>query len=85
VFSIYQIGITVMAHSNLTLDSRFSFSKTPSALSLRFGRRELFVCRDTYVRRYWVNPVVEFNAGFEPGHLEVVLFRRWLVLFSKAR
>jgi hypothetical protein len=82
---INQIGITVMAHSNLTADSRFSLEKSPSSFSVRLGRREIFVCRDTYVRRYRVNPIAEFNAGIQPGHLEIVLFRRWLVVLSKAR
>jgi hypothetical protein len=74
-----------MAHSNLTVNNRFSMEKRPSSFSLRLGRREIFVCRDTYVRRYRVNPVAEFNAGLQPGHLEIVLFRRWLVMLSKAR
>jgi hypothetical protein len=74
-----------MAHSNLTVNNRFSMEKHPASFSLRLGRREIFVCRDTYVRRYRVNPVAEFNAGLQPGHLEIVLFRRWLVMLSKAR
>lgn len=74
-----------MAHSNLTAGSRFSLEKkSPSSFSLRLGRREIFVCRDTYVRRYRVNRFAEFNAGLQPGHLEIVLFRRWLVMLSKA-
>lgn len=74
-----------MAHSHLTADSRFSLEKNPSSFGVRLGRREIFVCRDTYVRRYRVNPIAEFNAGLQPGHLEIVLFRRWLVMLSKAR
>jgi len=33
---------------------------------------------------YRVNRFAEFNAGLQPGHLEIVLFRRWLVMLSKA-
>ncbi len=74
-----------MAHSHLAVDNRCSLEKTPSSFSVRFGRREIFVCRDTYIRRYRVNKIAEFNAGIQPGHLEIVLFRRWLVVLSKAR
>jgi hypothetical protein len=75
-----------MTHLDLTSDARFSLqSATPSSFSLRFGRREMFVCRDSYVRRYRVNPVIECSAGIEPGHLEILLLRRWLVVLSKAR
>ncbi|EJL81176.1 hypothetical protein PMI16_04782 [Herbaspirillum sp. CF444] len=75
-----------MTHLDLTSGARFGLeSSTPSSFSLRFGRREMFVCRDSYVRRYRVNPVIECSAGIEPGHLEVLLFRRWLVVLSKAR
>ncbi len=75
-----------MTHLDLASGARFGLqSVTPSSFSLRFGRREMFVCRDSYVRRYRVNPVIECSAGIQPGHLEVLLFRRWLVVLSKAR
>jgi hypothetical protein len=75
-----------MTHLDLTSGARFGLqSVTPSSFSLRFGRREMFVCRDSYVRRYRVNPVIECSAGIEPGHLEILLLRRWLVVLSKAR
>ncbi|MBV8622302.1 MAG: hypothetical protein JO174_02320 [Herbaspirillum sp.] len=75
-----------MTHFDLASDARFAVaSSSPSSLSIRLGRREIFICRDTYVRRYRVNPVIECSAGIEPGHLEVLLLRRWLVVLSKAR
>ncbi len=75
-----------MTHFDLASDARFAVaSSSPSSLSIRLGRREIFICRDTYVRRYRVNPVIECSAGIEPGHLEVLMFRRWLVVLSKAR
>jgi len=75
-----------MTHFDLASDARFAVaSSSPSSLSLRPGRREIFICRDTYVRRYRVNPVIECSAGIEPGHLEVLLLRRWLLVLSKAR
>ena len=68
------------------MTARFGLeSCTPSSFTLRLGRREIFVCRDSYERRYRVNPVIECSAGMEPGHLEVLLLRRWLVVLSKAR
>ncbi|MAF04920.1 hypothetical protein ACIPLR_00170 [Herbaspirillum huttiense] len=75
-----------MTHFDLASDARFAVaSSTPSSLAIRLGRREIFICRDTYVRRYRVNPVIECSAGIEPGHVEILLFRRWLVVLSKAR
>lgn len=75
-----------MTHFDLASDARFAVSSSsPSSLSIRLGRREIFICRDTYVRRYRVNPVIECSAGIEPGHLEVLLLRRWLLVLSKAR
>jgi len=74
--------------TDLDLNSGAHFglqSLTPSSFCLRFGRREIFVCRDSYVRRYRVNPVIECSAGLQPGHLEVLLFRRWLLVLSKSR
>lgn len=75
-----------MTHFDLASDARFAVaSSTPSSLAIRLGRREIFICRDIYVRRYRVNPVIECSAGIEPGHVEILLLRRWLVVLSKAR
>jgi len=75
-----------ITHFDLASDARFALvSSSPSSFSVRFGRREVFVCRDSYVRRYRVNPVIECSAGVEPGHVEILLFRRWLLVLSKAR
>ncbi len=52
--------------------------------SIRFGRRQLSFCYDTHVRRYTVKPVLECTAGAQPGHLEILMFRRWLLVLSKA-
>ncbi len=71
-----------MPHLNLTSGARFGLESTPSSFLLRMGRREIFVCRDTYVRRYRVNPIIECSAGLQAGHLEILLFRRWLVVLS---
>jgi hypothetical protein len=52
---------------------------------LRLGRRELLVTRDFRKRFYPVNPVIECDTGVEPGHVEVLLFGRWLLILSKAQ
>lgn len=57
----------------------------PFGFSIRFGRRQLSFCYDPYVRRYAVKPLLECSAGAQPGHLEILMFRRWLLVLSKAR
>lgn len=75
-----------MTHFDLASDAHFAVaSSNPSSFTVRIGRREMFVCRDTYVRRYRVNPIIECSAGLEPGHVEILLFRRWLMVLSRAR
>jgi hypothetical protein len=51
---------------------------------VRIGRREVLITRDFRKRFYAVNPIIECDTGVEPGHLEVLLFKRWLVILSKA-
>jgi hypothetical protein len=63
----------------------FGVQYAPTSFLVRFGRREIFVCRDFRKRYYAVNPIVDCSTGIEPGHLEFLLFRRWLVILSKAR
>lgn len=74
-----------MAHLHQSFGSRFGLEYAPTSFLMRFGRREIFVCRDFRKRYYSVNPVMDCSTGVEPGHLEVLLFRRWLVILSKAR
>jgi hypothetical protein len=57
----------------------------PKTVTLRFGTRELAIGRDVRPRYYEINPVIFFRPGFDKGHLEVLLFRRWLLVLSKAR
>lgn len=74
-----------MSNLNSSFSPRFALEYTPTSFSLRLGRREIFVCRDFRRRYYQVNPIVDCSAGVQPGHLEVLLFRRWLVILSRAR
>jgi len=73
-----------MTNLNIASDSRFGMESTPSSILMRFGKRELFICRDYYKRLYRSNPLIECSAGVQPGHLQILLFRRWLVVMSKS-
>ncbi|HVK94013.1 MAG TPA: hypothetical protein VM571_04725 [Noviherbaspirillum sp.] len=73
-----------MAHLNQSLAPRFGLENGPTSFLLRLGRREIFVCRDFRKRYYQVNPLLDCSAGVEPGHVELLLLRRWLVILSKA-
>jgi hypothetical protein len=74
-----------MSQQAIAFNSRFGLEYAPTSFTVRFGKRELFVCRDFRKRYYSVNPVLECGAGLEAGHLEVLLLRRWLLIFSRAR
>ena len=74
-----------MAQLNQSFGNHFGLEYAPTSFLMRFGRREIFVCRDFRKRYYKVNPVVDCSTGIEPGHVEMLLFRRWLVILSKAR
>lgn len=73
-----------MALSN-TAGSRFGMEYAPASFLMRLGRREVFVCRDMRKRFYRINPILDCSTGIEPGHLELVVFRKWLVILSRAR
>lgn len=68
-----------------TLNSSFGLEYAPTPFLLRIGRREVLVTRDFRKRFYAVNPIIECDTGVEPGHVEVLLFRRWLLILSKAQ
>lgn len=52
---------------------------------LRIGRREVSLSQDFRKRFYPTSPFIECRAGVNPGHLEILLLRSWLIVFSKAR
>jgi hypothetical protein len=74
-----------MAHLNNSFGTRFGLEYAPMSFLMRLGRREVFVCRDFRKRYYRVNPLLDCSSGIEPGHLELLLLRKWLVILSKAR
>lgn len=74
-----------MAYLHQPVGSRFGVEYAPTSFLMRVGRREIFVCRDFRKRYYHVNPILDCSAGVEPGHLELLVLRRWLVILSRAR
>lgn len=76
--------MTIMANFN-TIANRFGVEYAPTSFQIRFGRREIFVCRDFRKRFYSVNPILDCSTGIERGYIELVLLRRWLIILSKAR
>ena len=67
-----------------TLNSSFGLEHAPAPFLARIGRREILVTRDFRKRFYAVNPIIECDTGVEAGHVEILLFRRWLLILSKA-
>lgn len=74
-----------MAHMTSSFSAGFGFGFVAPAIQLRIGRREIFIGRDCRTRYYSAHPLVEFNPGVAPGHLQILLLRRWLIVLSKAR
>jgi hypothetical protein len=64
--------------------SVYPATRFPASFALRVGRRKVSVCRDFRSRYYRVNPVMDVAVGMQAGHLEILLLRKWLVVFSKA-
>ena len=73
-----------MAYLEQSFDTRFSLQLSPNAFVLRLGRREVFVCRDFRQRCYRVNPLIDCSTGVQAGYLEILLFKKWLLILSKA-
>ena len=74
-----------MINLEQSFDTRFSLQLSPSSLSLRFGRRELSIGLDFKKRPYYVRPLIDCLPGAQTGHVEILLFRKWLMMFSKAK
>jgi hypothetical protein len=74
-----------MTNLEQTFDARFGMQFSPSSFTLRLGKREIFVCTDFRSRPYHVSPFIECSAGVQVGHLEILIFRKWLVILSKAK
>lgn len=73
-----------MANLN-TIGTRFGSEYVPSSIVVRFGRREIFIGPDFRKRYSSVRPILDCRTGIEPGYVELVLFRKWLIVLSRAR
>lgn len=69
---------------NAAAPTGFGWQYLPTSLRLRLGRRELLLCKDFRSRYYAVNPVLDCSVGVHPGHLELLVCGKWLLIFSKA-
>jgi len=67
-----------------TLSNSFGLEYAPTPFLMRIGRREILITRDFRKRFYPINPIMECDTGVEAGHVEVLLFGRWLLILSKA-
>ena len=54
------------------------------AVKMQFGKRALSIGRDCRKRYYQTGAVIVGRPGLDKGLLEMLLFRRWLVVLSKA-
>lgn len=74
-----------MASLNTFLPTQFGRRNLPGTITVRFGSRELSIGPDFRNRYYSVSPMLDCRIGVNAGHLELLLFRKWLVILSKAR
>lgn len=73
----------MMTFNSLTAQSGTEYLASPFRMTM--GRRELVVCRDFRKRFQPLNPLIDFSTGYQPGHLEVVFGRKWMVILRRAR
>lgn len=74
-----------MANMTTSLQTGFNLGYVATTIQLRVGRREVSIGRDCRTRYYRAHPIIECSPGFAPGHLQILLLRRWLIVLSKAR
>ena len=73
-----------MADLNTT-GARFGAEYLPSSVALRFGRREIFIGPDFRKRYSSLRPILDCRTGSEPGYVELLLLRKWLIVLSVAK
>lgn len=74
-----------MAHLAPAFGTPLGLSHIPASHLLRWGTRQIIVCRDFRPRFYRVRPMIDCRPGVESGHLEILFFRKWLVVLSGVR
>jgi hypothetical protein len=73
-----------MAHIHTAFGIPFGQYDGPVSFRMKLGQREVGIRRDVRTRYYPVKPVMDCRIGLEAGHLEILLWRRWLITLSKA-
>ena len=73
-----------MANSH-SFGTRFGSEYVPSSFVMRFGQREIFIGPDFRKRYSLLSPVLDCRTGSEPGYVELVLLRKWLIVLSRAK
>lgn len=68
-----------------TFGSNFNWDAEPALFLIRFGRREISVCRDSRKRFYTPHLLLDCRIGFVRGYIELLVCRKWLIVFSKTR
>jgi hypothetical protein len=75
-----------MAYLSTSLHNPMNFYPNLDKLfQFRWGRREIRICKDYRKHLYPTHPILECRAGARNGHLEVLLLRSWLIVFTKAQ
>ena len=74
-----------MAQATTPFDTQFGRSYLPASHLLRWGKRQIAICRDFRTRFDHVHPTIDCRPGVAAGHLEILFFRKWLVIFSAVR
>ena len=74
-----------MTHLTSTSGPRFEPSGMTVYHLLQWGKREILICRDFRTRFYPVHPLIDCRPGMEAGCLEVLLFRKWLIILFGPR
>lgn len=74
-----------MANLMTSPGTGLGFGDVATSILLRFGRREVSIARDCRTRYFRAHPLIECNPGVAPGHLEILVLRRWRLVLSKAR
>lgn len=73
-----------MANMTSSLSTGFNLDYVATTVQLRVGKREVSISRDCRTRYYLAHPLIECRPGVAPGHLQILLLRKWLIVLSQA-
>jgi hypothetical protein len=77
--------MAILNPAGASVGPRLGAEYLPSSIVMRFGRRELFVGHDFRRRYSQLAPILDCRTGVEPGYVELVILRKWLIVLSRAR